>query len=56
MLEQEEVKDLVLDLEERIDELQGMGDAELGTFGWFDWLILVLIAIVLPVMALVAAR
>jgi hypothetical protein len=56
MLEREDVSDLVLDLEQRIDELQHMGDAELGTFGWIDWLILILIAIVLPVIAIVAAR
>ena len=56
MLEQEDVKDLVLDLEQRIDELERMGDAELGTFGRLDWLILILIAIVIPVIAIVAAR
>ena len=56
MLEQEDVKDLVLDLEQRIDELQDMGDDELGTFGRLDWFILILIAIVIPVIALVAAR
>jgi hypothetical protein len=56
MLEREDVSDLVLDLEQRIDELQRMGDAELGTFGWIDWLILILIAIVLPIIAIVAAR
>ena len=56
MLEREDVNDLVLDLEQRIDELQRMGDAELGTFGWIEWLILILIAIVLPTIAIVAAR
>jgi hypothetical protein len=56
MLEREDDKDLVLDLERRIDELQRMGDDELGTFGRLDWLILVLIAIVIPVIAIVAAR
>jgi hypothetical protein len=56
MLEQEDVTDLVLDLEQRIDELQRMGDAELGTFGWLDWLFLILIAIVIPAIALVLAR
>jgi len=56
MLEQEDIKDLVLDLERRIDELERMGDAELGTFGWHDWLILILIGIVIPVIAMVAAR
>jgi hypothetical protein len=56
MLEQEDVKDLVLDLEQRIDKIQSLGDEELGTFNRFDWLILVVFAIVIPVIALVAAR
>lgn len=56
MLEQEDVKDLVLDLEQRIDKLQNMGDAELGTFTRLDWLILIVFAIVLPVIAMVAAQ
>ena len=55
-LEQEDVKDLVLDLEQRIDKLQNMGDAELGTFTRLDWLILIVFAIVLPVIAMVAAQ
>jgi len=56
MLEQEDVSDLVLDLEQRIDEIQRMGDDELGTFGRLDWIILILIAIVIPIIALVVAR
>ena len=56
MLEQEHVKDLVMDLEQRIDKLQNMGDAELGTFTRLDWLILIVFAIVIPVIAMVAAR
>jgi len=56
MLEQEDVKDLVLDLEQRIDKIQNLGDEELGTFNRFDWLILVVFAIVIPVIALVAVR
>jgi hypothetical protein len=56
MLEQEDVRDLVLDLEQRIDKIQNLGDEELGTFNRFDWLILVVFAIVIPVIALVAAR
>jgi hypothetical protein len=56
MLEQEHVKDLALDLEERIDKIQNLGDDELGTFNRFDWLILVVFAIVIPIIALVAAR
>lgn len=56
MLEQEHVKDLVLDLEQRIDKIQGLGDEELGTFNRLDWVILVIIAIILPAVALIAAR
>jgi hypothetical protein len=56
MLEQENVKDLVLDLEQRIDKIQELGDEELGTFNRLDWLILIVFAIVIPVIALVAAR
>jgi len=56
MLEQEKVPDLVMDLEQRIDEMQDMGDAELGTFGSLDWAILILISVVLPVIVLVLAR
>ncbi len=56
MLEQEHVKDLAQDLEDRIDRIQNLGDAELGTFTRLDWLILVVFAIVLPVIAMVMAR
>ena len=56
MLKNEGDRDLVLDLERRIDELQRMGDDELGSFGRLDWLILILFAIVIPVIAIVAAR
>lgn len=56
MLEQENVKDLQLDLEQRIDRIQNIGDEELGTFTRFDWAILIVFAIVLPVIALIAAR
>ena len=52
MLEQEDVPDLVLDLEQRIDKMQNMGDEELGTFNRLDWIILVVFAIVLPVIAI----
>jgi len=56
MLEQEHVKDLALDLEQRIDKIQNLGDEELGTFNRLDWLILIIVAIVLPAMAMIAAR
>lgn len=49
MLEQEDVPDLVMDLEQRIDTMQNLGDEELGSFGRLDWAILILFAIVIPV-------
>jgi hypothetical protein len=51
MLEQEDVPDLVRDLEQRIDKMQNMGDEELGTFTRLDWIILIIFAVVLPVIA-----
>lgn len=56
MLANEKDKDLVSNLEQRIDEMQSTGDAELGTFSRLDWLILILISIVIPVIVVVAAR
>ena len=56
MLEQEKVPDLVMDLEQRIDEMQNMGDEELGSFSSLDWAILILISIVFPILVLVVAR
>jgi len=56
VLEHEDVKDLVLDLEKRIDMMQNMGDSELGGFKRLDWIILIMFAIVLPIIALVAYR
>jgi hypothetical protein len=56
MLEQEDVPDLLLDLEQRIDTMQNMGDDELGTFTRLDWVILVVFAIILPVIAMELAR
>jgi len=56
MLEQEHVKDLALDLEQRIDKIQSLGDEELGTFKRLDWIILIIFAIVLPAIAMIAAR
>lgn len=56
MLEQEDVKDLAQDLEDRIDRIQQLGDTELGTFNRLDWIILVVFAIVIPVIAMVMAR
>lgn len=56
MLEQEDVPDLTLDLEQRIDRMQHAGDDELGTFARLDWVILVVFAVVLPVIAIELAR
>jgi hypothetical protein len=56
MLEQEDVPDLVLDLERRIDLMQNMGDEELGTFNRLDWVILTVFAIIIPIIAMELAR
>lgn len=56
MLEQENVPDLAQDLEQRIDRMQNMGDEELGTFSRLDWIILIVFAIVIPVIAMELAR
>jgi hypothetical protein len=56
MLEQEDVPDLTLDLQQRIDKMQDMGDDELGTFNRLDWIILIVFAIVIPVIAMELAR
>jgi hypothetical protein len=56
MLEHEDVKDLVLDLEQRIDKMQNMRDSELGSFKRLDWVVLILFSIVIPVVLVVAYR
>lgn len=56
MLEQEDVPDLVLDLEQRIDIMQDLGDDELGTFTSLDWIVLIVFAIVVPFIAIELAR
>jgi hypothetical protein len=56
MLRQEKDAELLSDLEQRIDAMQNMGDAELGTFGRLDWLTLILISIVIPVIVVILAR
>ena len=52
MLEQEDVPDLVMDLEQRIDTMQNMGDEHLGSFSRLDWVILIVFSIVIPVIAM----
>lgn len=56
MLEQEDVPDLLLDLEKRIDMMQNMGDEELGTFTRMDWIVLTVFAIIIPIIAMELAR
>ncbi|MDA0707072.1 MAG: hypothetical protein O2907_09145 [Proteobacteria bacterium] len=48
--------DLVADLEQRIDTMQNMGDAELGSITRLDWIVLIVISIVIPVIVVVLAR
>jgi len=56
MPDQESVTEVLSDLEQRINKIQQMDDAELGTFSRIDWLVLVLICLVIPIIAVVAAR
>jgi hypothetical protein len=56
MLEQEDLPDLVLDLEQRIDLMQNMGDDELGTFSKLDWAILIIFALIIPMIAIEVFR
>ena len=56
MTEQENTADLIADLERRIDTMQEMGDAELGTFKRTDWIVLIVVSIVIPVIVAVIAR
>lgn len=51
----EENQELVRDLEHRIDTLQELEEAEFGAFTRSDYIILVIFALVLPVIALVMA-
>lgn len=48
--------ELIADLEQRIDTMQNMNDAELGSFNRLDWIALIVISIVIPVIAVVLAR
>lgn len=56
MSEQENSTDLIADLERRIDTMQNMGDAELGTITRLDWIVLIVVSIVIPVIVVVLAR
>jgi hypothetical protein len=51
-----EAKNRQPDLEQRIDLMQSMGDSKLGTFNRFDWIILIIFCLVIPIIAMVAAR
>ena len=56
MSDQKNSDDVIADLERRIDTMQNMGDAELGTFRRFDWILLILVSIVVPTIVVVLAR
>lgn len=56
MPDTKQATDLVLDLEKRIDAMQDMDESQLGTFGRLDWIILIVVSIIIPVIVLVAAR
>jgi hypothetical protein len=56
MSNQKNSEDGIADLERRIDTIQNMSDAEIGTFYRFDWIVLILISIVIPVIVVVCAR
>jgi hypothetical protein len=56
MQENKNSAEIIADLERRIDQMQNMGDAELGTFGGADWAFLIVIAIVIPVIVVVFAQ
>jgi hypothetical protein len=46
-------EELVEELERRIDELEGLDEAELGRFTPLDWVICVVGALALPLIALI---
>jgi hypothetical protein len=48
--------DVVADLERRIEILENLDDAEFGSFKRFDYLILIIGAVLVPVIALILAR
>lgn len=52
---EKENEELVQDLEQRIDTLESMDDAEFGAFTRTDYIILIVIGVVLPGIALVLA-
>lgn len=56
MSQEQNTAELIADLEQRIDTMQNMGDAELGTLNRLDWIVLILISIVIPVIVVVIAR
>ena len=56
MMKQEDEPDLLSDLEKRIDIVQNLGDDELGSFNRLDWVILIVFAIIIPVIAMELAR
>ena len=55
MSQKEDDNPLVEDLERRIEILENMDDAEFGSFTRLDYVILVIGAVALPVLALILA-
>jgi len=47
---------LTEDLQRRIDELQDLDDSAFGSFTRLDWVVLIFAAVVLPTLAMIAAR
>ena len=43
---------LVEELEQRIEELEGLGDHELGSFTGWDWILCLIGSLVLPAVAM----
>jgi hypothetical protein len=52
----EDNQELVKDLEQRIDTLENSDEAEFGSFSRTDYVILIIVGVILPIVALVAAR
>ena len=48
--------DLKRDLEHRIETIEKLGDAELGSFKALDWWLLILFALVIPAIIVEIAR
>ena len=47
---------LTEDLQRRIETLENMDESEFGSFTRLDWLILIFASVILPILAIAAAR